>query len=125
ESILPSNYEDNLPVSPSITLFNLSISTVCDFLVLSLILRCMPNLRRFIIAAKSSLSISPFSAVFMANSLMCLPFSVDIHCADDMFDQEERANKIIRFIDLTRIKKLEFRPMNVISQLHLIKQILL
>ncbi|CAF2924685.1 unnamed protein product [Rotaria sp. Silwood2] len=50
---------------------------------------------------------------------------VDIHCADDMFDQEERANKIIRFIDLTRIKKLEFRPMNVISQLHLIKQILL
>ncbi len=56
---------------------------------------------------------------------MYLPFSVDIRRVDDKIDQEERANKIIHFIDLTQIKKLEFRPMNVISQLHLIQQILL
>jgi hypothetical protein len=61
----------------------------------------------------------------MENFLMYLPFSVDIRRVDDKIDQEERANKIIHFIDLTQIKKLEFRPMNVISQLHLIQQILL
>ncbi|CAF4094436.1 unnamed protein product [Rotaria sordida] len=40
-------------------------------------------------------------------------------------DQEVRANNIMRFIDLSQITKLEFRSMNVINQLYVIKRILL
>ncbi|CAF2969993.1 unnamed protein product [Rotaria sp. Silwood2] len=60
--MLPSTNKDNLPISRSIKSFELNIYKECDFPELNLILRCMPNLRRFNIAARSSLSNSPFSA---------------------------------------------------------------
>jgi hypothetical protein len=42
--------------------FYLDIETKCDFDLLSLILRCMPNLRRFILVMTISSFISPFWA---------------------------------------------------------------
>jgi len=51
---------NNLPVSPSITSFDLDIWTKCDFDALGLILRCMPNIRRFILGMMISSYISPF-----------------------------------------------------------------
>lgn len=48
--ILPSAYEINPPVSPTIKTFELNLQTLCDFHSLNFILHCMPNLHRFIIA---------------------------------------------------------------------------
>jgi hypothetical protein len=53
---LPAPYENNIPISPSIQTFDLTIRAMCSFQSLNFTLRYMPNLRRFIVA----LSLIPF-----------------------------------------------------------------
>lgn len=55
----PLNVENNLPISPSLISFDLDIKTISDIDSLNLILKCMPNLRRLILALISSSFISP------------------------------------------------------------------
>jgi len=58
----PFNVENDLPISPSMISFDLDIETKCDLDLLSLILRCMPNLRGFVLTMITSSFISPFWA---------------------------------------------------------------
>ncbi|CAF4470688.1 unnamed protein product, partial [Rotaria sp. Silwood2] len=51
---------------------------------------------------------------------------VSIHNdVNDEFDTKECVNTLMRLVDLSTIKKLDFEPMNNLSQLHCIEQILL
>ena len=54
---LPTSYENNPPIVPSIRKFELNIGAICSFDSLDFILHCMPNLRLFSIAViyKSSM----------------------------------------------------------------------
>lgn len=44
---------------------------------------------------------------------------------NDKIDPKECINTLMRLIDLSNIKKLDFEPKNSLSQLHCIEQILL
>ena len=47
---LPATFEINPPISPTIKIFHLNIHRLYSFHSLDFVLRCMPNLRQFIIS---------------------------------------------------------------------------
>lgn len=59
---LPSITQDDLPKSLSLKSFDLEIAMArCDIHSIGLILRCMPNLHRFVFTLLVDLNISPFT----------------------------------------------------------------
>ncbi|CAF0820182.1 unnamed protein product [Rotaria sordida] len=58
--MLPAAFQDNLPVLPYLKFFDLQTITMCNIDSLSIILRCMPNLRQFIFTITSSKRISRY-----------------------------------------------------------------
>ncbi|CAF3013411.1 unnamed protein product [Rotaria sp. Silwood2] len=57
---LPTAFQDNLPVLPYLKFFDLQTTTMCNIDSISVILRCMPNLRQFVFTLTSSKQISRY-----------------------------------------------------------------